>query len=335
MTGAPTAAAGPNDWIGTAEGVLRRGGTAVLATIVHHLGSSPREKGCWMLVTEDLSYGSIGGGEMERTVEAASRDMLAGRADRRRVDLDYLLGPDLGQCCGGAVNVLLQPIAAGDEDWLAEAAAASANGAGYVMFSRLDSDTKPRVMSGDIPENIFETESVHIQPLADTRPIIVIYGAGHVGRAVASMAAQLPVRMEVVDERTEALDAVPPAANVAATLFADPPSHARSVPTGAAVLVLTHSHALDYRLVRTLVTRGDLAYLGLIGSRTKGARFRNRLTREGFDDVEIARLTSPIGADGPAGKEPGVIALAVLTEIVGILRAAADHRHANERRTGM
>ena len=331
----PAAATGPNDWVAEARALVRRGDRAVLAIIVRYLGSAPRDKGSWMLVAADRSLGSIGGGEMERTVEAAAHDMLADRADWRRVDLDYLLGPDLGQCCGGAVNVLLQPIAGDDADWLGDVAAVTESGTGYVLFSRLDSDSKPQVRSGEVPDNVHEGDGVHIQPLAETRPLVVIYGAGHVGRAVAGMAAQLPVRLEVVDERPEALSAVPPAPNVATRLIADPPSHARAVPAGAAVLVLTHSHALDYRLVRTLAPRDDLVYLGLIGSKTKGARFRNRLAREGLDEATVARLTSPIGAGGPDGKEPGVIALGVLAEIIDCLRGtAAARRRDSEAGTG-
>ena len=93
-----------------------------------------------------------------------------------------------------------------------------------------------------------------------------------------------------------------------------------------AALVMTHSHALDYDLCRILLRRPDLVYTGLIGSESKSRRFRKALRKDGLHDLELARLTSPIGKQGTEGKEPGVIAMSVLSEILTVCQRAQDRR---------
>ena len=87
---------------------------------------------------------------------------------------------------------------------------------------------------------------------------------------------------------------------------------------------MTHSHSLDYELCRILLRQPDLVYIGLIGSASKSRRFRKALNKDGLHDLELARLISPIGKNGPRGKEPGVIALGVLSEVLECCAAAQD-----------
>ncbi len=333
MTAANTpvaAACGPTDWIAAARAAVADGDRAVLAMIVRHAGSTPREAGAWMLLGPGGSdLGTLGGGEMEHVAGNRARDMLEGATEWRRTIVDYLLGPDLGQCCGGGVEILLEPLDREAAGWLASASAAAAgevgDAGGHVLFAIRDPRIPPRVVDGGTAPPA--GDGVHLQPLADPRPRLVVFGAGHVGRAVAAIAAQLPLRVEVVDGRPEAIAAVPAAPNIVVLQTDDPAVRAATLAAGAAALVMTHSHAVDYGICRVLLGRGDLAgdlaYVGLIGSRSKGARFRQRLAREGLESRRIAGLTSPIGGSGPAGKEPGVIALAVLAEILMVFRAAA------------
>ena len=111
---------------------------------------------------------------------------------------------------------------------------------------------------------------------------------------------------------------VPRADNVTVCDMAEPEICVRSIPRNAAVLVMTHSHELDYELCRALLKRDDLAFIGLIGSHSKAARFRHRLRKDGVSPQATDRLTSPIGTCGPTSKEPGVIALSALTEILTV-----------------
>ena len=147
----------------------------------------------------------------------------------------------------------------------------------------------------------------------------VLFGAGHVGRAVCGIAAELPVCITAVDSRKEWLARLPTATNVHHQWEKTPESIITTIPTGAAALVMTFSHDLDYRLCLRLLARQDLAFIGLIGSHSKATSFRRRLKADGVTETVSERLVSPIGRDGPPGKEPGVIALAALSEVMSLL----------------
>ncbi len=112
---------GPMDWIALARARIAGGGRAVLALVVAHTGSVPRDSGCWMLVGEDTATGTLGGGNVEHAILGACRDMLAGRREWRRTGEQFILGPDLGQCCGGSVDILMEPLDESAACWLAEA----------------------------------------------------------------------------------------------------------------------------------------------------------------------------------------------------------------------
>jgi xanthine dehydrogenase accessory factor len=155
-----------------------------------------------------------------------------------------------------------------------------------------------------------------------------VFGAGHVGEALVRVLATLPARITWVDPRGAQFPADPPAG--VACLDADSPAHeVRAIPAGADVLVMTHSHALDFDLCVALLARTDLGLCGVIGSATKGARFRARLARRGVPPDAIARLQCPIGAP-PAGggpraaldRHPGAIAVAAAFDLWGRRRAA-------------
>jgi len=317
---------GPVDWLRLAHAVAARNERCVLIFVAEHQGSTPRETGTWMLIDEQQCLGTLGGGEVERMVIAEARDLLAGNKDWCRSNDKFQLGPDLGQCCGGTMTVLFEPVDETSLSWLSDAVAEDAKG--YVLFSAGDSNSVPQIMSGDIPENLSQFEGAHVQSLTDERPRVVLYGGGHVGRAIAAVAAQMPVHLDVVDERQEALADIPLAPNVSTVHRDNPPSHAKELADADAVLIMTHSHGLDYRLCQMLIGKTDISYLGLIGSATKAARFISGLSKEGCTTEDIARLTCPIGAGGPIGKEPGIIAIAAWSEIMQVLRSAkAENMH--------
>ena len=97
-----------------------------------------------------------------------------------------------------------------------------------------------------------------------------------------------------------------------------------AAPAGTFVAIFTHSHDLDYRLVRAALRRDDLAYVGLIGSRTKRARFEDRLKDDGISAAQIARLSCPIGIPTLKGKAPAVIAVAVAAELLQLAGDAPE-----------
>jgi xanthine dehydrogenase accessory factor len=153
---------------------------------------------------------------------------------------------------------------------------------------------------------------------------VVLFGAGHVGKEVARILERLPCRLTWVDGRPEMF---PPqvGANVRAVIEEEPAWMVEEAPRGAYYLVMTHSHALDLELVERVLRRGDCAYLGLIGSETKAAKFRARLARRGFSEEALARLTSPIGLF-KGGKHPAEVAVSAVAQILERVSVASRAR---------
>lgn len=325
MSDAHTTAAGPVAWVDAALGYIARGERAVLALVTEHRGSTPRDTGSWMLISPDQALATLGGGELERTALEAGRAMLSGEGTWQRSIMRCVLGPDLRQCCGGTVELLLEPLAADAHGWLKTTQrAAEASNSGLVLFDKADPAKAPRVIAG--PSTAQENSAdLHLQSLADPRSDLALFGAGHVGRALCAMAVQLPLRVSVYDSRSEQCALIIPAANITVVHVPDPADAAGVLATDSAVLIMTHSHALDYALCRAVLCRGPRhGYVGLIGSHSKAQRFRRALKKDGLAPAAIAHLTSPIGRQGPAGKEPGVIALNALVEILAQATARTD-----------
>ncbi len=321
ITGITTGVPGPADWVIAAEQLIAVGHKAVLVMITEDAGSTPRDAGAWMLVGQDATLGTLGGGELERMAEEAAKAMLEDQGDWRRSTLHCVLGPDLRQCCGGTVELALEPLDFTSKQWLEQAMdSVQENADDAALFQIADPTAVPQIISAR--RSIAATAGVHLQSLQDPRPQLFLFGAGHVGRSLCTMASQLPLRVMVIDSRVMMRALIPRVANVAIAELVDPKTSVCCIPSGVAVLVMTHSHELDYQICRTLLTRKDFSFIGLIGSRSKAARFRHRLRDDGLPVEAIERLTSPIGSIGPAGKEPGVIALAALSEIFSLLRSS-------------
>jgi xanthine dehydrogenase accessory factor len=156
---------------------------------------------------------------------------------------------------------------------------------------------------------------------------IALFGAGHVGQALVRLLATLPCRVRWIDQRPDALpDACP--ANVVAVPAAAPVAEVAGLPGGTSVLVMTHEHQLDYDIVVAALARADLAFIGLIGSETKRARFTARLARQGFDHAALERLTCPIGVPGAHGKLPAEIAIAVAAQMLQIRDLTSSYQPA-------
>jgi xanthine dehydrogenase accessory factor len=248
---------------------------AVLVSIARTRGSVPRETGAWMAVWADSQTGTIGGGHLEWDAVRRARDALANGVEtawEHRVSL----GPSLGQCCGGVVELLFEPVT------LAHAAALR-------------------------------------QRLAPALTPMALFGGGHVGHAIVDALLPLPFSVRWIDSRDGVFPAdLPPTVH---TEHSDPVHQAvRDLPADALVLVMSFSHAEDLDIVAACLQRrrasADLPFVGLIGSKTKWATFRHRLTERGFTEAELARITCPIGMAGITGKEPAVIAASVVAQLL-------------------
>lgn len=162
-----------------------------------------------------------------------------------------------------------------------------------------------------------------LDPVVTHRPTVAVFGAGHVGRALAQALAPLAVQIVLIDSREEQLGAAALPEGAAAALqrvHAPVPETAiGELPAGAHVVILTHDHAEDMAILDAALRRPDLGYLGLIGSSVKWSHFQQRLRDQGHDDDAIARVTTPIGLPGVPGKTPGAIAIATAAQLVGVL----------------
>lgn len=149
---------------------------------------------------------------------------------------------------------------------------------------------------------------------------VVLCGAGHVGRALVQILSELPCRVSWLDERTDLLDEAFTNAscpdNIEKVSFTNPYDAVDRRPANSYFLVMTHSHESDFAFCEAILGRPDIAFCGLIGSRSKANSFRGRLRRKGFTEEELARLVSPLGLDLGPGKSPMEVAVSIAAQLL-------------------
>lgn len=248
----------------------------ILVEVTQAKGSTPRDIGTWMLVARDAIFYTIGGGQLEYMAIDHARRLLCGPAiTGTDVAMDIPLGPEIGQCCGGRVALGFSHV-----DWtLAQQ-----------LIAKVDADIA-------------------------TRPHAYIFGAGHVGEALAMALSLTPLRVVLVDTREVELSAchVP---GIETCLAAMPEMLVRDAPPGSAYVILTHDHGLDFLIASEALARSDASYVGMIGSKTKKATFRNWLNREVGRPELFERLVCPMGGSAVKDKRPAVIAALAAAEIM-------------------
>jgi xanthine dehydrogenase accessory factor len=171
--------------------------------------------------------------------------------------------------------------------------------------------------------------SLHIVMLAGHDParwpvppplfMLQLYGAGHVGRAIVRLLEAIDCQVQWIDERENPFPLGPPAApapHIERICVEPVQAEVAAAPPGAFYLVLTHRHDLDLAITMEIIKRGDFGFFGLIGSKTKRARFEHRLQERGIAPELLARMTCPIGIAGIRGREPEVIAVAVVAQLL-------------------
>ena len=297
---------------------LDRHGRLAMVTVAATRGSAPREAGARLIVHPDGGFtGTIGGGTLEwkaiAVAQAALTNPRAPRAEVRR----YALGPELGQCCGGSVDLVVEVIAADRRAAVAELAEREASGR-LVTRGTITADGVDReiVAGAEMPPGRATLDANTItEAFGDDRRPLVVFGAGHVGRALVLALAPLPFAVAWVDPRPDAFPANVPG-NVTLHRIAEPAEALAGMPAGTFVAVMSHSHQLDLALVHAALADDRFAYVGLIGSQTKRARFEKRLAEAGIAPARVADLVCPIGVGGIRSKEPAVIAAATVAELL-------------------
>jgi xanthine dehydrogenase accessory factor len=163
-----------------------------------------------------------------------------------------------------------------------------------------------------------------LEPLSAARPRLWVFGAGHVGQALVRLLSDLRIfDLTWVDSRPELLPADLDG-GVTTLASAKPVELIDAAPAGTRYVVLTHDHALDYELCRSILRRGDSFWLGLIGSASKAARFRSRLLHDGIDRETLSTLTCPIGIPGIASKLPASIAISIAAQLLQLSSAVTS-----------
>lgn len=301
-----------DELLDTARAWLQAQRPAVLVEVAATKGSAPRDAGTRMLVAADTVAGTIGGGHLEWRAIADARAWLL-RGER----------PADAMAIGRTVATsVATSVAASVAQGQAKAVPSNAVDAGFVQHIALG-PTLGQCCGGAVSLQSSLLASHHLDdwPLPAPRFALQLYGAGHVGVAVIRLLSALPCEVWWMDERDEAftaaeqgLPALPPHIH---RLSVDPvEAEVALAAPGTCFLVMTHSHELDMRLSEAILKRGDFAWFGLIGSRSKAARFARRLRDRGLPGALVERMVCPIGLPGIVGKEPEVLAISVVAQLM-------------------
>lgn len=288
-------------------------GAAALITVHDVKGSAPREPGARMVVRPDGAFhGTIGGGQLEFRMLDIAREMLArGRGPARLVD--QALGPDLGQCCGGRVTILIETFDHQDLEDLAPLLEAEREGGLFEVECRMEEGRVSRDLASAVGDDRWTGwRETH----GESRTPVLIFGAGHVGRALVLALAPLPFSVRWLDDREDAFPSHLPA-NTVAVRMRDPEAEIAAAKPNSAILVMTHDHPLDMAITAAALRR-DFPYVGLIGSATKRARFERRFRELGLTDERIRSMVCPIGLSGIGDKDPAVIAASVAAQLLQV-----------------
>ena len=290
---------------------LEAQGTCAMVSVTRAEGSVPREEGARMVVTRDGFHGTIGGGTLEWKALAEAQRLL-GKQPQAKM-LTQSLGPDLGQCCGGRVTLAIECFDASSLTQASELAAREQAGP-FTLTNRL-----PGV----------------VENFGARRRAVLVFGAGHVGRALILTLAPLPFDVSWADPRPEAFPGAMPQ-NVTG-IAGDPLEVVAAAPEGALAFIMSHSHALDLQIAGAALKNPAIAHVGVIGSATKRARFERRLRDAGVDNARVEAMICPIGIGGIRSKLPAAIAVSVAAQLITLdeaLSASATHGMLPARNAG-
>ena len=344
------------EWIEALGQVLQTQQSCMLVTVISIKGSTPRETGARMLVAEQSSWGTIGGGNLEFQAMDIARKLLA---DVQQSHVQrFTLGAGLGQCCGGVVTlmferfekdcvelqqlqtmqsaqeVFMQLISLDDQKqrYLVSESRAMSHNAKPICEAMLKqardylhNQQGPAVIAVNGDE---QRARYFFDPIMDNRFHVMIFGAGHVGQAVVKILADQACRISWVDTRDQQFP-LSSAANVNMICTDTPESEIEQAAAHSFFLVMTHDHQLDQRLCEVILQRDDYDYFGLIGSLTKRKKFEHRLMARGISAEALSRMRCPIGLDGINSKQPAAIALSVSAQIIQIQQQLAQQQNNN------
>jgi xanthine dehydrogenase accessory factor len=355
------------NWVYRLHELQQQAIPAVMVTVASTVGSTPREPGAKMIVTRESLYGTIGGGNLEHKACMIARAQLD--TEQPNQLRRFPLGAGLGQCCGGLVNLMFEPIVestpwlemakqfhARGQDWVRLVSAQQSvdeSDSDYLILAegQLQNELSDRAAQDDLLKaaqslltgksnvDLFQapadqgTYFIEATRKADFQ--LVLFGAGHVGQAIVRIMQELPIAIRWIDTRDDLLVSGVPAAGTPADVeficTDTPEAEVDAAPANCFFLVMTHDHGLDQKLTEQILKRDDFVYFGLIGSAAKRRLFETRMSRRGFEASQFARMTCPVGIDGIQGKQPAAIAISVAAELMQVYDQSVSHINNNPK----
>lgn len=271
------------DWIDALQEFRSRREPAVIVTLASVRGHAPRNGGAKMVVGATRLVGTVGGGNLEATAIERARAMLESGTAE----------PDL---------LTLR------------------------LTDKATAEYGVQCCGGEV--------TIMLEP-APVVPAVAIFGVGHVGLELARVLARHDLELTLIDSRAEMLDparlGVPGATGILSDAVARvrvihapfPEAALADLPPGTHALVMTHDHHEDLAVIDQTLRTPHLGSIGLIGSRSKWARFHRKLASLGHSDADLLRVTTPIGIPEVRGKQPAVIAVSVAARLLQLIEAAA------------
>lgn len=231
-----------------------------LVTVTKVIGSAPCELTSRMIVTENKNiYGTIGGGKLEFEIIEKALDAIN---KNKILEVSYTLGPKFEQCCGGKVELIIEPM-------------------------------------NQLPE-------------------LFLFGAGHIGVEISKLLVGTPFQVNLIDSREGWFNNIDVDSDIKTTSvkITDFKTFKDAVNWGknCYILVMTHDHGIDLDVI-AMSLKHETKFLGLIGSKTKKARFNKMLTQDLNIASGMQNVICPIGL-GIGGNTPKEIAIDVVAQLL-------------------
>ena len=291
---------------------IKSHGKIARVLILKTFGSAPRDEGTTMLIWDSGQFGTIGGGELEYQVTRLAKKIIIDNKGSRIKK--FSLGPDMGQCCGGAVELLIEIL---DKTKVKFISVDDGFFARPVFKNEKSLNVQALIKSyrnKSVPIKTSFKDGWLFEPVTKEKELIWIYGAGHVGTAIANILSKLSqFSVTCIDTSQDRYpDNFPK--TVEKLITKNPAQIVQYAPSETHHLILTYSHALDLEICHQLLQH-NFATAGLIGSKTKWARFKKRLNELNYTFEQINRIICPIG-EPSFGKSPYEIAIGVASMLL-------------------
>ena len=352
-------------WLSSFKKAIALNNGCVLLTVIETKGSTPCSVGDKIVYSnEQLTFGSIGGGNLEFQALTFAKDLLGKDSNSTHLE-KYPLGATLGQCCGGYVKVMFESFVNNGtqlkkkNSWLETVSDLIERQQDFVVATIIDNQTDKRNsgkkivytanqetppssdggLNGKISTGAYNLLSANDSPTiaqyqstseslievcyekvsnTELHPV-AIFGAGHISRALMPILTKLPIRIFWIDDRAQQFEQYQGDTSQINIICDDFISGLADLPDETYCLVITYSHQMDFDICEKIISRNSFTYLGMIGSRIKGNKFKDRLLQKGYPKGTVDKFICPIGAKQKFLKSPTAIAVTIAMDLLNFL----------------